>query len=131
MFRSLFPRSTSRSDDPRSAQAAEAGANFFDEQRGFAIEFDNFLVVLEPIDDGRNITKLQIGELQNAVFYLLPGLIFGLVVAVTLWRRGLAGRRPGALFVVASIIAWPAAYYTGGSLLLAIDAKGVLRLAAA
>ena len=45
------------------------------------------------------VDRLQIGELQNAAFYLLPGLIFGLVVALTLWRRGLAGRRSAALFV--------------------------------
>jgi hypothetical protein len=77
------------------------------------------------------VDLLQIGELQNAAFYLLPGLAFGLVVVIPLWRRGLAGRRPVALFLAASIIAWPAAYYTGGSLLLAIDAKGVLRLALA
>jgi hypothetical protein len=77
------------------------------------------------------VDRLQIGELQNAVFYLLPGLVFGLVVAVTLWRRELVGKWPLAIFVAASVFAWPAGYYAGGSLLLAIDAKGVLRLALA
>jgi len=77
------------------------------------------------------VDRVQIGELQNAAFYLLPGLAFGLVVVIPLWRRGLTGRRSAALFLAASIIAWPAAYYAGGSLLLAIDAKGVLRLALA
>jgi hypothetical protein len=54
-----------------------------------------------------------------------------LVVAVTLWRRELVGKWPLAIFVAASVFAWPAGYYAGGSLLLAIDAKGVLRLALA
>ena len=77
------------------------------------------------------VDRLQIQQLSNATFYILPGLAFGLVVAVPLWRRGLAGGWPAAMFVAASVIAWPVGYYAGGSLLLAIEAKGVLRLALA
>jgi hypothetical protein len=77
------------------------------------------------------VDRLQYHELQNAVFYLLPGMAFGLVVAIPLWRRGLAGAWPAAIFVAASVIAWPAGYHVGGGLLLAIEEKGVPRLALA
>ncbi|MBE9558384.1 MAG: hypothetical protein IMF08_16120 [Proteobacteria bacterium] len=77
------------------------------------------------------IDRLQFHDLQNPTFFVLPGLAFGLVVALPLWRRGLAGGWPCAIFIAASIIAWPAGYHTGGGLMLAIEAKGLLRLAPA
>lgn len=77
------------------------------------------------------IDRLRIREIQNPAFFILPGLVFGLIVAIPLWRRGLAGGWSGAVFVSASMIAWPAAWYAGGGLLLAIATPGPLRLALA
>lgn len=77
------------------------------------------------------VDRLQVRELQNATFYLLPGLAFGLAMAVPLWRRGLAGGWATAMFAAASIIAWPAGYHAGGGLLLALVEIGPLRLALA
>ena len=77
------------------------------------------------------VDGLNIRALQNPAFFILPGLIFGLVVAIPLWHGGLARGWAAAVFLSASVIAWPAAWYVGGGLLLAIDGRGPLRLALA
>ena len=59
---------------------------------------------------------------QDAVFHVTPGLAFGSVVAVTLYRRRLASRWRCACFAAASVAAWPAAYY---SALLTLSEIGV------
>ena len=41
---------------------------------------------------------------------LVPGLVFGLVIGLALWRRGLAGPRTYAAYVAASTVSYYAAY---------------------
>ncbi|MBE9557808.1 MAG: hypothetical protein IMF08_13200 [Proteobacteria bacterium] len=77
------------------------------------------------------VDKLQYHAPQNLVFVLLPGTTFGLVVSIPLWRRGLAAGWWAAVFVAGSIIAWPAAYYAGVRVLVAIETTGPSRLALA
>ena len=77
------------------------------------------------------VDKLQYHAPQNLVFVLLPGTTFGLAVSIPLWRRGLAAGWWAAVFVAGSIIAWPAAYYAGVRVLVAIETTGPSRLALA
>ncbi len=77
------------------------------------------------------VDRLQSYALQEFAFFLLPGLAFGLAVSIPLWRRGLATGRSAAVFMAGSMIAWPAGYYAGGTVLLAIEPTGPLRQALA
>lgn len=77
------------------------------------------------------VDRQQYHALQNLTLLLLPGTAFGLAVSVPLWRLGQAVGWSVAVFMAGSIIAWPAGYYAGVRVLVAIETQGPLRLALA
>ncbi len=67
------------------------------------------------------IERLRIVALMDPFFYFAPGLIFGLVVGLMLYRGGRAPLWRVLAFAAISAAAWPVAYFAGLMALVGVE----------